>query len=202
MIASNSVQPPRASEGVAALRPDRPPVFHCMTTASSSFRSLAQKTRRRAIGRTSEAAPGVSGTSRPGDKVVEASLLLMAAVAGVFITTGIVHILLTESWPSSRRSRSASFHPTLDAPVRRWHSRHPAAGRRNGDHDHHRTVGAPPWAWSCRCGSASSPAEVPRVHQTRARTVAAVPTVVYGYFAVQFVSPLFQQGFRAVGSDP
>lgn len=174
-----------------------------MTTApSSSFDPLAER-RGGGVGAANLKPLPAFRTSRPGDKVVEA-LLLMAAVAGVFITTGIVYILLTESWPFFEKVSLGEFLTST-----RWTPQF--------DDAHYGilplvagtvtttiialSVALPVGLVLSLWLSEFAPPKFREFIKPVLELLAAVPTVVYGYFAVQFVSPLLQQGFRAVGSD-
>ncbi len=142
--------------------------------------------------------PSALGAVLGHREVHRCALSALAAISSVLTTAGIVFVLVGESIRSFGTSRSSSFltdrywTPLFDDA----HLRHPAAGDRHADDDRH------------RAGRRHAPRHdhrdlAERVRRAEAREIvkpilevlSAVPTVVFGYFAVQFISPALQHIF-------
>ena len=127
---------------------------------------------------------------------IEKILLLAALQFSIAILAGIVGLLISE-WAASspiRLDRRIPHRHAVDAAVRRRALRHPAAGRRHAVTTTVALLVAVPLGTII----AHLPERVRS--RTTSRTVkpilellGAVPTVVYGYFALLFVTPLLQR---------
>ena len=142
-------------------------------------------------------------TRRPQDRVVE-FLLLLSAILGVFVTTGIVYILVTESWPFFQHVSLAEFFTGT-----RWTPQFADA--------HYGilplitgtltttvialAVAMPVGTILAIWLSEFAPARFREVIKPVLELLAAVPTVIYGYFAVQFISPLLHDLLAPVGIE-
>jgi phosphate transport system permease protein len=142
-------------------------------------------------------------TRRIGDRVVE-FLLLLAAILGVFITSGIVYVLAMESAPFFRHVSLSEFFTST-----RWSPQFADA--------HYGVlplisgtltttlialivampIGSLLAIWLCEF----APARLREIVKPVLELLAAVPTVVYGYFAVQAVSPALHRVLGAAGIE-
>lgn len=131
-------------------------------------------------------------------------LLLMSAILGVFITSGIVYILVTESWPFFRHVSIVEFLTGTEWTPQFADPHYGILPLVTGTLTTTviallvaMPVGTILSIWL----SEFAPTRFREVIKPILELLAAVPTVIYGYFAVQFISPLLKDLFGIAGVD-
>lgn len=133
--------------------------------------------------------------SRPTDRIVEV-LLLFSAIFGVFITTGIVFVLVKDSIPFFREVSLVEFFTS-----RYWtplfadpkYGIMPLVTGTLMTTTIALVVAMPIGTALAIWLSEFAPTNVRELVKPVLELLSAVPTVVYGYFAIGFVAPLFQK---------
>lgn len=173
---------------------------------SQALRTTDQRVRS-VFSRSIKPLPPIRGT-RPVDRVVEA-LLLLAAVFGVFITAGIVYVLVSETVPFFMSPVEEAGGGEAARRVSVWEFLTDTQWTPLFADAHFGilplicgtfwttvialSVALPIGLTLSVWLSEFAPARVREVVKPLLELLSAVPTVVYGYFAIQAVSPLIQR---------